>query len=89
MLVDKTNSGLVLYNHANLYQFKETSSYWSVERVSVFLCFHWSTNDTPPASQCKTVQWPISKTLCGPCIAALAGSVLFLVSTGILFIETH
>ena len=31
MLVDKTNSGLVLYNYANVYQFEETSSYWSVE----------------------------------------------------------
>ena len=30
MLADKTNFGLVLYNHANFYQFEETSSYWSV-----------------------------------------------------------
>ena len=27
MLVDKTNFGLVLYNHANFYRFEETSSY--------------------------------------------------------------
>ena len=33
-----------------------------------FSAFHWSTRDTPLASQCITVQWPISKTLCGPCI---------------------
>ena len=30
MLVDKTNFGSVLYNHANFYRFKETSSYWLV-----------------------------------------------------------
>ena len=39
MLVDKTNFGLVLYNHANFYRFEETSSYWSAKRISVFLCF--------------------------------------------------
>ena len=39
MLVDKTNFGLVVYNHANFYRFEETSSYWSVKRISVFLCF--------------------------------------------------
>ena len=39
MLVDKTNFGLVLYNHANFYRFEKTSSYWSVKRISVFLCF--------------------------------------------------
>ena len=39
MLVDKTNFGLVLYNHANFYQFEETSSYWLVKGISVFLCF--------------------------------------------------
>ena len=39
MLVDKTNFGLVLYKHANFYRFAETSSYWLVKRISVFLCF--------------------------------------------------
>ena len=39
MLVDKTNFGLVLYNQTNFYQFEETSSYWSVKRISFFLCF--------------------------------------------------
>ena len=39
MLVDKTNFGLVIYNHANFYRFEETSSYWAVKRISVFLCF--------------------------------------------------
>ena len=39
MLVDKTNFGLVLYNHANFYRFEKTSRYRSVKRISVFLCF--------------------------------------------------
>ena len=39
MLVERTNSGLVLYNHANFYRFEERSSYWSVKRISVFLSF--------------------------------------------------
>ena len=29
----------MLYNHANFYRFKETSGYWLVKRISVFLCF--------------------------------------------------
>ena len=39
ILVDKTNFGLVLYNPASFYRFGESSSYWSVKRRSVFLCF--------------------------------------------------
>ena len=39
MFVDKTNFGLVLYNYADFYRFAETSSYWSVKWISVFLCF--------------------------------------------------
>ena len=39
MSVDKTDFGLVLYNHINFYRFEETSSYLSVKRISVFLCF--------------------------------------------------
>ena len=39
MSVDKTDFGLVLYNHANFYRFEEISTYWSVKRISVFLCF--------------------------------------------------
>ena len=39
MLVDKTNFGLVLYYHIYFYRFDEPSSYWSVKRISVFLCF--------------------------------------------------
>ena len=33
MLVDMTNFGLVLYDHANIYRFEETSSYWLVALV--------------------------------------------------------
>ena len=73
VLVDKTNFGLVLYNHANFYQFEDISSYWSVKRISVFSAFHWSTSDTPPATQYIIVHRPIAKTLCGLCIAAIAG----------------
>ena len=39
MLVDKTNFGLVIYNYANFYRVEETSGYWLVKRISVFLCF--------------------------------------------------
>ena len=39
MLVDKPNFGLVIYNHAKFYQFEETSSYWSIKQIPVFLCF--------------------------------------------------
>ena len=56
MLVDKTNFGSVNYNHTNIYRFEETPSYWSVKRISVFLCISLVTSDTPPASQCVTVQ---------------------------------
>ena len=39
MLVYKTNFGLVCYNHANFYRFEKSSIYWSVKRITVFLCF--------------------------------------------------
>ena len=45
MLVDKTNFarpinvGLGICNHTNFYRFEKTYSYWSVKRISVFLCF--------------------------------------------------
>ena len=39
MSVDKTDFGLVLYNHANFNRLEETSSYWSVKQILVFLCF--------------------------------------------------
>ena len=72
MLADETNFGLVLYNQASFYQFEETSSYWSVKQISVFLCFslvnQWHTSGITVYNQ----QWPISETLCGPCIAGLS-----------------
>ena len=39
LVVNKTNFGLVLYKQSNFYGFEKTSSYWSVKRISVFLCF--------------------------------------------------
>ena len=69
MLVDKTNFGLVNYNHVNFYRFEETSSYWSVRRISAFLCFSL-------VSQRHTSGITVynrTVTLCGPCIAAIAG----------------
>ena len=69
MLVDKTNFGLVIYNHAKIYRFEETSS--QSNEYQFFSAFHWSTSDAPPAPQCITVQLPISKTLGGPCIVAI------------------
>ena len=38
-LIRPMNIGFVSYNHANFYRFGETSSYWSIKRISVFLCF--------------------------------------------------
>ena len=38
-VADKTIFGLVLYYSANFYRFEESSSYWSVKGISVFLCF--------------------------------------------------
>ena len=38
-----------------------------LNKYQFFSAFHWSTSDTPLASQCITVQLPISKTPCGPC----------------------
>ena len=77
MLVDKTKFGLALYNHANFYQFEETSSYWSVKRISVFLCF--SLVNQRHTSGITTYNRTVTKTLCGPCIAAIAGSRLLFI----------
>ena len=38
-LVDKTNFGLAINNHANFYRFEETSSYWSVKQIEMFVRF--------------------------------------------------
>ena len=75
MLADKTKFGIVLCNQTNFYRFEE-SSIGQLSEYQFFSSFHWSTSDTPPASLCITEQSPISETLCGPCIAARAGSSL-------------
>ena len=69
MSVDKTDFGLVLYNHANFNRLEETSSYWSVKQISVFLCFSLVNQRH---TSCITV-YNRTKTLCGQCIAAIAG----------------
>ena len=51
MLADKTNFGLVFYNYANFCRFEKTSRY------RFFSAFHWSTSDTPPASQSYSDQY--------------------------------
>ena len=39
MPVDKTDFSLVLYKYASFHRFEETSSYWSIKPISVFLSF--------------------------------------------------
>ena len=56
ILIDKTNFGLLIYNHANFYWCDKPSIYWSVKGISVFSAFHWPTSDTPLALQCITIQ---------------------------------
>ena len=72
MLVDKTNFGLVIYNHADFYRFEESSRYsiitltliglrnhldiGQLNEYQFFSAFHWSVSNTPPASQCITEQ---------------------------------
>ena len=75
MLVGKTNFGLVLYNHTNFYRFEEHLVIGQLNEYQFFSAFHWSISDIPPASQLITVQSRISKTLCGPCIAAIASFI--------------
>ena len=73
MLVNKTNFGSVIYNHANLYRFEETSSYWLVERISVFLYFSLVNHrhNFGIIVYLRTVT--NIKDLCGPCVATIAG----------------
>ena len=66
MLVDKTSFGLVLNNHANLIALRKDLVISQLNKYQFFSAFHWSTSNTPVASQCVTVQWTKSKTLCGP-----------------------
>ena len=70
MLVDKTNFGLVLYN---FYQFEETSSYWSVEQISVFLCFSLVNQQYTSGITVYNCTVTELKTVYRPCIAAIAG----------------
>ena len=75
MLADKTNFGSVLYNHANFYQFEETSNYWLVELISIFFSFSLI-NQRHTSS--IIVYNPIVTNIenpCWPCIAAIAGSI--------------
>ena len=73
MLVDKTNFGSVIYNHANFYRFEETSSYWLVERISTFLCF--SLVNQGHTSDIKVYKRTVTniENLCVSWIAAIAG----------------
>ena len=77
MLVDKTNFVLVLYNYANFNRYEKHLLIGQLNEYQFVSAFHWSASDTPAASQYITAQLPISKTLCGPCIAAIAGSFLY------------
>ena len=73
MSVDKTNFYLVLFNHANFYRFEEASSYWSVKRISVFLCFSLvNQQHTSGVTVYNCTVTDIENSV-GPCIAAIAG----------------
>ena len=78
MLVDKTNFGLVICNHANFYRFDEPSSYWSAKRISVFLCFSLvSQRHTYSITVYNRTVTNIENTVrAGPCITAIAGFIL-------------
>ena len=55
MLVDETNFDLVLYNHATFIGLRKHLVIGQLNEYQFFFAFHWSTSDTPPASQCITV----------------------------------
>ena len=73
MLVAKTNLGLVPLITLTFIGLRKHLVIGQLNEYQFFSTYHWFTNDTPPASHYITVQGPISKTLCGPCIAAIAG----------------
>ena len=50
MLVDKTNFGFVLYNHAFI-GFRRHLVIGQLNEYQFFSAFHWSASDTSPASQ--------------------------------------
>ena len=89
MLVDRTNFGLVLNNHANFYWFEEASSYWLVERISIFLCF--SLVNVQHTSGITVYNRRVSniENLRGPCIAATAGYLLYLGSFETVSYQMH
>ena len=72
MLVDKTKSGLVFYNHASFYRFEETSSYWLFDRISVF-CFSLVNQRHTSGITVYNRKVTNIENLGGPCIAAIAG----------------
>ena len=73
MFVDKTNFGLKIYNHANFYRFEKTSSYWSVKRISVFLCFSLVNQRHTSGITVYNRTVTNIETLYGPRIAAIDG----------------
>ena len=80
MLVDKTNFGLVSIITPTFIGFRKHLVIGQLKEYQFFSAFHWSISDTHPASRCITVQWPISKILYGPCIAAI---LIFLIMVGL------
>ena len=56
MLVDKTNFGLVIYNYFNFIGLRNNLVIGQLNEYKFFCAFHWSTSNTPLASQCITVQ---------------------------------
>ena len=95
-LCPKQPTNQPIYKHANFYRFEETSSYWSVRRRSVFLCFslvnhrHTSVNHrhTSAITVYNRAVTNIEK-LCGPCIAAIAGFYLIVLHSHKYFRISH
>ena len=56
MLVDKTKFGLVIYNYFKFIGLRNNLVIGQFNEYSFFSAFHWSTSNTPLASQCITVQ---------------------------------
>ena len=58
--------------------------YWLFEEDVKYFFKGIEMNCKPAASQCITVQLQISKTLCGPCIAAIAVFLIIVRTMSIL-----
>ena len=56
MLVDKTNFGLVSIIMLTFIGLRKHLAIGQLNEYHFFSAFHWSTSDTPLASQCITVQ---------------------------------